>query len=451
MVDLTKTDFMTKEQMREAAPAVFTMTPSDEVSKHYTHIPTTKVIDDMELLGWGVVDVKEVKARKAKTRGVQKHMVVFRNPDVVINGVTGPHTINICEGALDSFSFEVSNAVLNGTNVNWEITYSETSGQVSSGCNGLATADLPGGIGSYSGIGNVDSTIYIPTTLPVGQYVYTVTKIVNTDKSCTGHVDGSSSNTQTITINVYPEPEFEVTPDSSEVCENNIAIADLSINVTNAQYCSSPSTLANVGWSISGITDNVVSTGAGGPTITGSGNSTAGPYNTNSAAGLTQGSYSWDATTISTTGLPVTCTNTSSDSVYILTVNPAPDASFTATTLTVCEGDTDSLSISVTNAVLNGNNVTWSFDVSETSGNMTSACIVDAGQNASLARDSSGSGNSTYKYYIPGNLVPGVYTYTISNVITKPIYLEYFCTSDCIKTVYRQAIIENYPRQVLID
>ena len=89
MIDLTKTDFMTKEQMREVAPAVFTMTPSDEVSKHYTHIPTTKVIDDMELLGWGVVDVKEVKARKAKTRGVQKHMVVFRNPDVVINGEDG--------------------------------------------------------------------------------------------------------------------------------------------------------------------------------------------------------------------------------------------------------------------------------------------------------------------------------------------------------------------------
>ena len=89
MIDLTKTEFMTKEQMREAAPAVFTMTPSNEVSKHYTHIPTTKVIDDMELLGWGVVDVKEVKARKAKTRGVQKHMVVLRNQAVVINGEDG--------------------------------------------------------------------------------------------------------------------------------------------------------------------------------------------------------------------------------------------------------------------------------------------------------------------------------------------------------------------------
>jgi hypothetical protein len=47
------------------------------------------VIEDMEQLGWGVVDVKEVKARKEGTKGFQKHLVVFRNPDVVINGSDG--------------------------------------------------------------------------------------------------------------------------------------------------------------------------------------------------------------------------------------------------------------------------------------------------------------------------------------------------------------------------
>ena len=41
----------------------------------------------METLGWGVVDAKEVKARK--NIGFQKHLVVFRNPDVVINGADG--------------------------------------------------------------------------------------------------------------------------------------------------------------------------------------------------------------------------------------------------------------------------------------------------------------------------------------------------------------------------
>jgi hypothetical protein len=40
-------------------------------------------------LGWGVVDAKEVKARKEGTKGFQKHLVVFRNPDVVINGADG--------------------------------------------------------------------------------------------------------------------------------------------------------------------------------------------------------------------------------------------------------------------------------------------------------------------------------------------------------------------------
>ena len=89
MIDLEKTTFLTDVEIAKAAPSVFTMQPSDEVSKHYTHIPTTKVIDDMRTLGWDVVDVQEVKARKASTRGVQKHLVVFRNPDVVINGDDG--------------------------------------------------------------------------------------------------------------------------------------------------------------------------------------------------------------------------------------------------------------------------------------------------------------------------------------------------------------------------
>ena len=89
MIDLSKTTFLNDAEIAAIAPSVFTTTPSSEVSKHYTHIPTTKVIDDMRLLGWDVVDAKEVRARKASTRGVQKHLVVFRNPEVVINGEDG--------------------------------------------------------------------------------------------------------------------------------------------------------------------------------------------------------------------------------------------------------------------------------------------------------------------------------------------------------------------------
>ena len=86
MLDLEKSEFLSRVELNEICPVIFAEKASNEVSKHYTHIPTSKVINDMELLGWKVVDAKSVKARKKSTQGFQKHLVVFRNPDVVING-----------------------------------------------------------------------------------------------------------------------------------------------------------------------------------------------------------------------------------------------------------------------------------------------------------------------------------------------------------------------------
>ena len=87
MLNLEKSEFLSDAQIREKAPCVFSKKASAEVSKHYTHIPTSKVINDMRTLGWDVVDAKEVKARKNSTKGFQKHLVVFRNPDVQIDVV----------------------------------------------------------------------------------------------------------------------------------------------------------------------------------------------------------------------------------------------------------------------------------------------------------------------------------------------------------------------------
>ena len=82
-------EFLSNEQINEICPSVFTSKPSTTVSEKYTHIPTTRVIEDMRSLGWDVVDAKEVKSRKSKTKGVGKHMVTFRNDDVVVNGDDG--------------------------------------------------------------------------------------------------------------------------------------------------------------------------------------------------------------------------------------------------------------------------------------------------------------------------------------------------------------------------
>ena len=89
MLDYLSKDFKSLDELKKIAPAIFTKQGSSETSKKYTHIPTDTVIKDMELLGWGVVDAKQVKARTNATNGYQKHLVVFRNPDVVINGKDG--------------------------------------------------------------------------------------------------------------------------------------------------------------------------------------------------------------------------------------------------------------------------------------------------------------------------------------------------------------------------
>lgn len=87
MLNLKGQEFLSKEQIKSKAPSIFTSTAAQGVSDKYTHIPTSNVIDDMDLLGWKVVDAKEVKARKGI--GFQKHLLVFRNEDVVINGADG--------------------------------------------------------------------------------------------------------------------------------------------------------------------------------------------------------------------------------------------------------------------------------------------------------------------------------------------------------------------------
>lgn len=81
-------NFLTKEQIRQLAPSVFTkQADKTTTSKHYVHIPTEQVIDDMASMGWGVVDAKQVASRK--NQGYQQHMVIFGNDDLQINGKDG--------------------------------------------------------------------------------------------------------------------------------------------------------------------------------------------------------------------------------------------------------------------------------------------------------------------------------------------------------------------------
>ena len=89
MLNLSTDSFLTLDEIKQRASSIFSKTATPTVSDKFTHIPTFKVIEDMSQLGWNVVDAKEVRARTEGTKGFQKHLVVFRNPDVVINGADG--------------------------------------------------------------------------------------------------------------------------------------------------------------------------------------------------------------------------------------------------------------------------------------------------------------------------------------------------------------------------
>jgi hypothetical protein len=69
------------------------------LSKHYSFVPTTKVIDDLRSMGWECVDAKQVKARKKATNGYQKHMLTFEHPDYKVDQVK---EVEIADGVTET-------------------------------------------------------------------------------------------------------------------------------------------------------------------------------------------------------------------------------------------------------------------------------------------------------------------------------------------------------------
>jgi hypothetical protein len=56
------------------------------LSKHYSFVPTMKVVNDLRTLGYEVTDAVQVKARKKSTNGYQKHMITLEHPKYKVEG-----------------------------------------------------------------------------------------------------------------------------------------------------------------------------------------------------------------------------------------------------------------------------------------------------------------------------------------------------------------------------
>jgi len=75
------------EEIKQIAPSVFTTDKAPHLTDKYIQTPTSRVVEDLMNLGWQVTKAQEVKSRKYK--GFQKHLIVFRNPDIMIKGENG--------------------------------------------------------------------------------------------------------------------------------------------------------------------------------------------------------------------------------------------------------------------------------------------------------------------------------------------------------------------------
>ena len=75
------------DEIKQIAPSVFTAEKAPHLTDKYIQTPTSRVVEDLMRLGWQVTKAQEVKSKKYK--GFQKHIVVFRHPDIQIKGKNG--------------------------------------------------------------------------------------------------------------------------------------------------------------------------------------------------------------------------------------------------------------------------------------------------------------------------------------------------------------------------
>ena len=93
LAKIEKHQALSDDDIRVVCPVAFKETMSSKeirnlgLSKHYSFVPTSNVINDLRSMGWDVVDAKQVKARKKSTKGYQKHMITFEHPDYKIDQV----------------------------------------------------------------------------------------------------------------------------------------------------------------------------------------------------------------------------------------------------------------------------------------------------------------------------------------------------------------------------
>jgi hypothetical protein len=87
------TNPLTEQDLKRLAPSIFTTEPSHKVSNKYSFIPTTRILEDLNKLGWEPFEASQRKSRTSKDSMFTKHLVRFRSKAVGQLGDSIPEII----------------------------------------------------------------------------------------------------------------------------------------------------------------------------------------------------------------------------------------------------------------------------------------------------------------------------------------------------------------------
>ncbi|MGB0850041.1 MAG: hypothetical protein ACPGTP_02240, partial [Bacteroidia bacterium] len=313
--------------------------------------------------------------------------------------------VEVCEGSTGMIGVTVSNSVLNGEDQNWEIESSEISGTLASGCTpGTGTpSNVLGATGVFVGDGDTTHMFTVPGTLAPGIYQFFIDQVTNTDGPCTGETGAQDS----MTLIVNPRPFVSITEPSASICESDSTL--FNIVVTGGETCDSFNSTKDISWTVA--YDDQANSDL--TSLAGSGDSTVMVY-ANSGLGLAPGNHYFSVGTITAGG---SCDSATVDTFH-LTINPEPVVTFDAASLTMCENESgNTVTATVSNAVLNGADVNWTVSFTETSALAGSNCVA-AGALSGFGPTYSSDGDTTITFDVPSTTPAGIYTFKLDAIAT---------------------------------
>jgi len=99
------------EELKSAMPQAFVSAPSERVSKKYSFIPTSVILEDLDKLGWKIRSITNPRYKKAANQLHGKHLVRLFHPDIHITKGDDKNFVEIAlynsSNGLSKFKMEV--------------------------------------------------------------------------------------------------------------------------------------------------------------------------------------------------------------------------------------------------------------------------------------------------------------------------------------------------------